>query len=197
MSGRSSFVEMVKAGRSVQVTALGDSLTVGHMVNCGYFPAFLDSIRRMNPDCEVRGSNHGICGDTARGGLSRFQSASRPYPDLALIQFGINDAFMGVSAEGFGRQIDEIAGLFLGLGSMVALVPPPPLRNLGDMAVVAPFVDACVRVATERRLPFAMYERGWCSDDRQSELWLDDGVHPSERGYRLMADSVLEALSLE
>lgn len=185
---------LLESGGEVHITGLGDSLTVGYMVEEGYFPQFLDLLRERYPLCRLTASNHGSCGDSAAGGLRRFTQAARPVSQLALVQFGLNDAYMGVSPLDFRDSLRQLVVKFQALGSQVLLVPPPVLREDSENRIAAPFIAVHKAVARATGALIADIESAWQRHIPQSDLWLFDGVHPSEEGYAIMARAVLDAL---
>lgn len=189
-----SFAQTVGNSTSLHISALGDSLTVGYMVGHGYFHQFLARLRREYPDCNITAENHGICGDTARGGLRRFTQASHPVPQLAIVQFGLNDAFMGIGASDFQSSLQRLVAEFQRLDAQVLLVPPPVLRDEADNSVARPFIQAHVAVAKATGALVADIAGAWEAHSQTEDLWLFDGVHPSEQGYTIMADAVWSAL---
>lgn len=191
------FVQLLESGDSAHLAGLGDSLTHGYMVTRGYFDMVADGLRDRHPDARLVVSNHGVCGDTATGGLRRLGPVLRPVPpDLTLVQFGLNDCFMGIPAEEFQ---EDLMDLLLALqrdapGSDLLLVPPPLLRYEEDNRTVKPYRRTFLKAAKETESTVAPVEKTWRTHEPAGPLWLSDGVHPSEEGYTIMARAVLAAI---
>lgn len=83
----------------MKIVAIGDSITYGQNVRADQaWPAVL--ARRTGHD--VR--NEGVCGDTTRLGLERFQKTVQLHrPDVVVIQFGHNDVNLWDSDNGLAR----------------------------------------------------------------------------------------------
>src|SRR3990172_12452360 len=93
-------IKKLKAGETLTIVALGDSLTHGWLVRKGYLDFMSEMIKSRYPHRTVKIINRGVPGDTAEGGLARLEhDVIDLNPDLVFIQFGLNDAFSGISAE--------------------------------------------------------------------------------------------------
>ena len=194
----SSFASLVKAQHLITVSVLGDSLSYGYMVSAGYVHMLMDLLARHHPSHEFRSHNHGVCGDTARGGLSRLRRALLDPPaDIALIQFGINDCFVGISASDFATAVSQIVKAYRAEcpEGIVLLVPPPPVHPQREHLMLASFRQAMQQVAESLEVVCVPIDEHWPVDKSSPNHWLSDGVHPSEEGYRLMARAVHAALS--
>jgi len=195
MPGR--FAGLLEAGGTARLAGLGDSLTYGYMVSRGYFDMVADGLRDRYPEAQLTVTNCGVCGDTAAGGLTRTGQLFRPgAPDLALVQFGLNDCYMGIPAAEFQEDLLDVV-YRLGRDAPeceILLVPPPALKFDEDNRMVKPFRRAFARAAEEAGVPSAQVEHEWRSHEPAGPLWLSDGVHPSEEGYSIIARAVLTAV---
>lgn len=192
MMGR--FLTRLDAGSRPLLVGLGDSLTFGWMVHRGYLHMVAEDLRARRSDAPPVVRNEGVCGDTAAGGRRRLSRLlEREVPDLLLIQFGLNDCFMGVRPEGFRRDLDGMIGALQTAApdSEVVLVPPPPLAFPADHRAAEPFRSAMQDAAGTSGIALAQVAAHWRQEVAQA--WLADGVHPSEIGYRWIADAVLAA----
>lgn len=191
------FVALLEAGGPAHLAGLGDSLTYGYMVSRGYFDMVADGLRDRYPEAQLTVTNCGVCGDTAAGGLARTGQLFRPgAPDLALVQFGLNDCYMGIPAEEFREDLLDVV-YRLGRDAPeceILVVPPPLLRFDDDNRMVKPFRRAFTRAAEEADVRCAPVEDHWCAHEAAGPLWLSDGVHPSEEGYSIIASAVLTAI---
>ena len=191
------FVRLLEAGGPAHLAGLGDSLTYGYMVSRGYFDMVADGLRDRYPEAQLTVANYGVCGDTATGGLNRAGQLFRPAPpDLALVQFGLNDCYMGIPAEEFQEDLlDLVSRLRRDAPECeLLLVPPPVLRFDDDNRMVKPFRRAFFRVAEEADVPIAPVAETWRTHEPAGPLWLSDGVHPSKEGYSIIAKAVLTAI---
>lgn len=141
--------------------------------------------------------NHGVCGDTAQDGLWRLGEALlHPPADIALVQFGINDCFSGVSASEFQAAVRQIVRDYQAEcpKGIVLLIPPPPVYPPEENRMLEPFRQAMRELAKRLCVVCVPIDHYWSVGASSPTHWLDDGIHPSEEGYRLMAVAVFEAL---
>ncbi|TFH37986.1 MAG: SGNH/GDSL hydrolase family protein [Chrysiogenales bacterium] len=190
----------LSSGTPVRIVALGDSLTQGWMVRKGY----LEFLREMLAERYISGNviivNRGVPGDTAEGGLMRLgREVLDADPDLVFVQFGLNDAYTGVSPERYQRTISTIVDRILAdTDAEVLLVTSVPLMHGEEDFMAESYYSRIEAVAEERGLPVARVHRYWKRKisggvDFRS-LVQGDGVHPNIEGYRLMAEAIMEKL---
>jgi acyl-CoA thioesterase-1 len=189
-----ALVKRMEQAEELLILGLGDSLTYGWEVERGFFDRFIDMLSSRYPQARIQRNNAGIPGDTAVGGLSRLGLLLDNRPDLVIIQFGLNDAFIGVDPRDFERSIRSITERVREVPAAVILVTSCALEREHDAAFVRPFYDAIVRVGAELSVPVAQLDRFW-SDSAQAKsdaiLHNYDGVHPNDQGYALMAEGLM------
>jgi len=189
------FMERLERGEGRTVMGLGDSLTFGYMVSRGYLHIVRDALVRRFPEAGLVVDNQGACGDTAAGGRARLRHllVDRS-PDLALIQFGINDAFVGIHVNAFRKDLEALVAAFRKArpDCEVVLIPAPPLAWDEDDAYVEPFRRAAWDVAAAHEAWVAPVGIFYHRD--RAGAYLADGVHPSEKGHAWIAEAVLRAL---
>ncbi|MBN2078303.1 MAG: hypothetical protein JW838_05015 [Spirochaetes bacterium] len=199
-------MELVKSksrlvkGVPIRIVALGDSLTQGWMVRKGYLDFLGELLAAKYPCGKVTIINRGIPGDTAEGGLMRLRrEVIDQDPDLVFIQFGLNDAYTGVSPERYHRTIEAMVDRLLAdTEAEVLLVTSVPIMHGEEDFMAEAFYSRLDAVARERNLPIARVHRYW---KRMISGGIDfrslvqgDGVHPNVEGYRLMAEAIMEEL---
>jgi len=193
----SRFRDRLLAGEPATLCALGDSLTVGYLVNRGYLDMVEADLRQRFPHCDLWVENRSVCGDTIFDGTRRAPHAllSAP-PHAALIQFGLNDCFSGVSSGQFRQGVTALVERLKtrSPGTEIILVPAPPIRAPEFDREAEPYRTACDDIAGEPGVVSAPVSCVWRAANQDLPLWLGDGVHPTEAGYRLMADAVLQSL---
>ena len=115
------------SARPIHIVAFGDSATSGWLVpRKDAYPEQLQSVlRKKGYDVAVK--NAGIPGDTTAGALRRFDSATGPDTDIAIVEFGVNDLRMHVPPKRMRANLAEIVRtlrrrhievLLIGLGSL-------------------------------------------------------------------------------
>lgn len=189
-------IERLEEGGAVTIAGLGDSLTYGWMVRRGFFDRFVDGLERRYPRAAIERVNAGLPGDTARGGLRRIGGVLQRSPQALVVQFALNDAFAGVGPDRFEQTLGEIARAALDAGAVPVLATSCPLVVESEQRLADAFYDAIRGAGRELGVPVAELARHWreaidpgCLLD---ELFLADGVHPTDEGHQLMADGLLE-----
>jgi len=195
-------IAKLQAGEAVTIAALGDSLTSGWMVARGYVEFLRDMLMVRYPKADVTLINSGIPGDTAPGGLYRLQQDALSYrPDCVLVQFALNDAFCGCSLGEFRRSIEAIIERIRQESSAEVLLLTSTLpAEASDFDVVAPFYAELKQIAKDCACALAPVDEHWraaiAGGIPHDSLVLYDRVHPSEAGYRLMAEAIMGCLSV-
>lgn len=189
-------IKKLKSGEEVKIAALGDSLTYGWMVENGYIDYLKKMIEKDYPRCSCRIFNRGVPGDTARDGLRRMDhDILRVNPDVVLIQFALNDAYMNYSPEEYQKNIDTIIiKIRDSTKSEIALVTSSAILNREENLHARRFYKKLYESAERFDLPVAAVHEYWesriSSGVVHASLVQGDGVHPTEKGYELMAEAV-------
>ncbi len=193
-------IEKLKSGSDVTIVALGDSLTSGWMVARGYTEFLRDMLMARYPKAGIKFVNSGIPGDTAPGGLFRLQQDVISYfPDLVLVQFALNDAFCGCSLKEFRRSIEAIIERIRQASSAEVLLLTSTLPvDTDELETVTLFYAELKQIARDKACGLAPVDEHWRdaieAGTSHDELVLHDRVHPSEAGYQLMAEAVMNSL---
>lgn len=181
------------------IAALGDSLTYGWLVNKGYLDFLNEMLCRKYPDLKISIKNHGVPGDTARDGLRRINNLTADNPDLCIIQFALNDAFTGITPDGFRKNIEQIVRkLQSDTSANLLLLTSVPINSPYENRVAESFYNIIIECGVKFDIPVAKVHEYWnkkiSSGIKHSSLVQGDGIHPVENGYRLMAEAVMELL---
>jgi acyl-CoA thioesterase I len=191
-------IKRLAAGQSFLLAALGDSLTSGWMVKKGYLDFLNDKLQDAYPKAQIKLSNHGLPGDTARGGLFRLQrQIIKNQPDAILIQFGINDLYSDISADNYKTNIEAMIHLIREKYSAeIILVTSVCFVTPGDNAAIKTFYQKLAELADEYALPLVKVHDYWQLKLDQgtpyNSIVKNDYVHPTEAGYQLMAEALMQ-----
>lgn len=189
-------IEKMKKGESASIVALGDSLTYGWMVGKGYLAFLKEMLGEAYPKCPLSLMNQGIPGDTARGGLHRLHRDVISFdPDCVLVQFALNDAFCGETAEDFGKTVEEIVrAIEEESEGEIVLVTSVCLDSDRENNFIEKYYGEMERVAVAYGHTIARVHETWKRKISEgvpfSRLVQFDGVHPTSEGYRYMAEAV-------
>lgn len=191
-------IKRLTAGQSFLLDALGDSLTSGWMVQKGYLDFLNDMLKEVYPKADIQLNNHGLPGDTARGGLFRLQrQVIKSQPDAFIIQFGVNDLYSDISADDYKSNVEAIIQLIKKeYSAEIILVTSVCFITPGDNAAINTFYQKLAELAEDYGLPLVKVHDYW-------QLKLDQGipydsivkndfVHPTEAGYQLMAEAIMQ-----
>ncbi|MBW2630490.1 MAG: hypothetical protein JRC90_01785 [Deltaproteobacteria bacterium] len=193
-------IKKLLSGVPVVVVALGDSLTYGWMVDKGYLDFLGEMIGERFPDARFSLINCGMPAGTAWDGLHRLQKdVLCRNPDCVFVQFGLNDAFSGYTPEEFRNSIELIIKrIGENTNSEIVLVTSVCLGNWRDNALVERYYGQLEKLAGLYGLPLAGVHMYWKDKISQGfqfgDLVQDDHVHPVSRGYRFMAEAIMELL---
>jgi len=191
-------IEKLKTGEPLKFVALGDSLTYGWMVKKGYLDFLSEMLATKYPEGKIDLYNVGIPGDTAEGGLQRLPKHVLDInPDIVSVQFGLNDMFVGYTPEQFEKNIRAIihrlkkeACCDILLMTSVA-IPDPHDDRQAEL-----YYSILIKIALQESLPIALVHAYWkkkiADGYRWDQLVQADQVHPTEEGYRLMAEAIME-----
>ncbi|TDQ11917.1 arylesterase [Pedobacter metabolipauper] len=178
-----------------RILFLGDSLTAGYglaNVSLESLPALLqENINALKLEYKI--TNAGISGDTSAGGLQRVDVLLYEPVDVFVLELGANDILRGISPATTHKNLQAIiskvknrypAAKMLLLGMEIPAWIPGTLaasfRNIfrtlasdNDMALVPFLLDGVLGV---------------------KHLNLNDGLHPTAAGYRIVATKVWPVL---
>jgi acyl-CoA thioesterase-1 len=173
------------------IDCFGDSITAGYGVDPG--KSYPDDLQA---DLDLRGYtyrivNSGISGNTTKDGVDRLLEILRLHPAIVIVEFGGNDGLRGLPITDTRRNLNTIVSTLLQAGSKVILagITLPP--NYGA-DYVRDFNETFTLVATQNHVPVLpnIYLHVYAVPNAIQ----DDGVHPTAKGARLVADQFLPLL---
>ncbi len=215
----------------VTIAFLGDSVTqgcfecyydeeVGYFGPCEYENSFAEHLRHflllLCPNAQINIINAGIGGDSAPGGLARFDRDVAPFhPDLVVVGYALNDS--GHGQEGLDRYKTALSGIVekvAAIGAECILLTPnsmndrvsphltnPHMRNAAAAFVqvdLDQYVDAARAVAAEHGVPVCDVYARWTAWRRAginvTELLSNKLNHPVRELHRLTAYLLAETI---
>lgn len=190
----------LEQGTPCSIIVIGDSLTRGWMVSQGY----VDFLRRMIPEKYARAnvtvSAQGVPGDSSGDGLYRLErDILRHDPSLVMIQFGLNDLFIGESPDRFETNLHTMVERIKDtLSSEILLLTSSLIFHNGESQRAQAYYDRIIETGEDFNIPVVRVHEYW---KKQIESGTDHGslvqfdrVHPTEEGYYLMARAIMELL---
>ncbi|HWQ35301.1 MAG TPA: arylesterase [Blastocatellia bacterium] len=173
------------------IVALGDSLTAGYGLETAQAWTTLLQQRLDERGFNYRVVNKGVSGDTSKGGLSRIEDALSGDVRVLILELGGNDGLRGLPPAELKKNLSNIieAAQRRGIRVILAGMEAPP--NFGD-DYTSEFRNVYRELAQQFHLsliPFFLQGVGGIA-----ELNLPDGIHPNEKGSRIVLENVWKAL---
>lgn len=212
-------------GRHVLLLALGDSVTLGLTTNPEllqdrtYHALLRTALSRLHPRTAFSSVNAGVNGDSAAGGLRRFQrDVLDRHPDLLIVGYGLNDSGRGPSGlAAFARDLGSMVGAAHAAGIATILMTPnwmatretgrvdPHYRHAlaslierQSSGLLGAYADAVRQVGVANGAPVADVYAVWERNVRQGRDMMEhlaNGLnHPDAAGHRLASRVLLRTL---
>jgi len=172
---------------------LGNSLTAGYKLNPNdAFPALIQKkIDALNWPFDVK--NAGLSGETTSGGLRRINWLLKKPVDILIIELGGNDGLRGISTEVTEKNlqgiIDRAKAKNPDITIILAGMQVPP--NLGKDYTQS-FESIYPILAKTNNLPLIPFLLKDVAG--LPKLNLPDGIHPTEEGHKIIAETVWQTL---
>lgn len=171
----------------------GDSLTAGYQLDPEEaFPALIQEILD-SLNLEYKVINAGLSGETTTSGRNRINWVLNQKADVFVLELGANDGLRGIplkeTRENLQAMINTVKSKNSKTRILLAGMQIPP--NLGQ-EYTAEFRQMFSDLAAENELyiiPFLLEGVAGIPD-----LNLEDGIHPTPEGHRIVADNVWQVL---
>ncbi len=188
------------------ITESGRNLLDPYDLGAGYVKIAAGKLRLLYPDLAFDVLNAGVGGDRTAELLERVrEDVVKEKPDCVIVQVGVNDVWcrfsLGeeVTPAAFGKNYRAILDEIAKTGAKVILIQPYVL-NMGDKQRFRPYLERFNEViraiAQERELPLIPMDEIFAgvTQDIDPAQFCTDGVHPTHRGCRYIADQVVKEL---
>lgn len=178
-----------EGGRPIEIVVLGDSLSAGYGLPSGSgFPETLQRKLRQRGFENVTIIGAGVSGDTAQGGLSRFEWSVPADAEGVIVELGANDALRGVDPARTRASLSQIVAMAQARGQKVLLAGMMAPPNMGE-AYGQAFNPIYSDIAVENGvLLYPFFLDGVAGDPAYN---LADGMHPNAEGVERIADGIL------
>lgn len=197
----------------MKIVFIGDSITDcerdrtdENSLGNGYVKILSDKLRPIYPDMDIQLINKGISGNEVCDVLARVNKDLIDLkPDAAVVMIGVNNVLHQFK---YGKQLDltqfekDFKELLTKIkeAGITLIVLEPFLIPAPDKLRMRPLfnkeLDIIHRVAVEIADEFVAYDEmfnGLSESIRYTEYSVD-GVHPTHRGSRLIADTAIKAI---
>ncbi len=186
-------------GCDVTIVAFGDSITAGFAVRRGFPSFWREMLQQKYPLARLEMINSGVSGDTTLDGLARLDWSVLSYePDLVTINFGINDAVLGLGLNEFEMNLKKMVKRILaGPGSEVLLLSSQPLETPPYDKMVRDYYHAIEGVAKQMDVGFVDVYKAWTEKIQPGtplgSLIIAGLDHPNEEGYKIIAEELMKS----
>ena len=192
-AGTASRPTTARATQKVTVLFFGTSLTAGYGLDPAIAFPNLVARKAAEAGTPIVAVNAGLSGETSAGALRRIDWTLRKPVDIVVVETGGNDALRALDADSLKTNIRGIVARIKALQPrariLLAVMEAPP--NLGARYTES-FRRAYREVAAEESLelmPFLLDKVAGFDSLNQA-----DGVHPNDKGERIVADNVWRSL---
>ena len=189
----SVFASVAAHATPKRVVALGDSLTEGYGVaRENAYPAVLQKLLQEGGHAEVQVINAGISGSTTASGIARLRWQLNRRPDIVILELGANDGLRGLPISEIKKNLSDVIELAQSnhIRVLLAAMKLPPSLGPAYTQQFAELFPALAKKYDVPMIPFLLQDVA-----AHRELNLEDGVHPNEKGYQMIARTVLRALT--
>ncbi len=175
------------ASENLRIVVLGDSLVAGYQLKPGEgFPEQLQQV--MDPQKSmVEFVNAGVSGDTSAAGLARLDWSVGDDVDGVILELGANDALRGISPETTRKNlvsiIEKLSARKIAIMLVGMLAPPNMGEEYGKQ-----FNEIYPELAKQHDLVFYPFFLDGVAAN--SELNLDDGMHPNPKGVGVIVERI-------
>ena len=197
----------------MKIVFIGDSITDcerdrtdENSLGNGFVKILSDKLRPISPDMDIQLINKGISGNGVCDVLARVnKDVIDLKPDTAVVMIGINNVLhqykygKQLDLKQFERDFTELLGKIKEAG-ITLIVLEPFLMPAPDKLRMRPLfnkeLEIIHRVAVDIADEFVAYDEmfnGLSESIRYTEYSMD-GVHPTHRGSRLIADTAIKAI---
>ena len=180
------------------IVCMGDSLTEGYGIK-----PYSDWPSLLEKTMDLKFINSGISGDTTAGMLARFQHMVIDHkPDYVIIMGGVNDISIDIPENHIIGNILAMTRLARhhNIQSIIGIPPPFFLSNHNkddSMFIKLPVFE-------NRLVKYSHTLQRFIDSDEQPSIdftlnmnaghYLQDGLHPNEKGHEVMADNARKQL---
>jgi acyl-CoA thioesterase-1 len=172
----------------------GNSLTAGYGLDEeASFPSLIQN-KIDSLDLDYKVINGGLSGETTASGLSRLDWFLEEQPEVFVLELGGNDGLRGIPLDETRKNlraiISSISNKYPATKILLAGMQIPP--NMG-IEYTEEFRKMYAEIAENQNVEFIPFLLEGVAGD--PELNLPDGIHPTEEGQKIVAQTVWKHLA--
>lgn len=180
--------------KDLTILFLGDSLTEGLGVNKEQaYPSLVEKKFNTTLDKKIKVINGGVSGSTTSDAQARLKWYLRSKPDYVFIALGANDGLRGLNLNQSQKNLENIIETAQKANAKVLLagmlIPPNYGPNYSEQ-----FKNMFLKLKKKYQLkfmPFLLLDVAGVKSLNQG-----DGIHPNEKGHKIIAKNVYEFLKV-
>jgi acyl-CoA thioesterase I len=185
---------MQASGNPKVILFFGDSLTAGYGLSPEEaFPALIEK-NCVENGTPCKAINAGLSGETSAGGLSRIDWILRQPIDVFVLELGANDGLRGLPLEqtrtNLQAIIDKVRTKYPRVKVVIAGMLVPPNMGPDYTASFRKIFPELAKKNNATLIPFLLQDVAGFE-----KLNLSDGIHPNQKGHKIVADNVYEILT--
>lgn len=184
-------LQAAMSDKEIVIVAFGDSLTAGYeLPPQAAFPVQLEKALRAKGH-NVRVVNAGVSGDTAAGGLARFDWSMPDNAAAVILELGANDALRGLPLPETKKALAAIMERLKARGCAVLIAGMQSPRNWGPEygnAFAAMYLDLA------KEYDASLYPFFLDGVALNPAMTLPDGLHPNEKGVARIVEGILPSV---
>ena len=177
---------------SKTIVFVGDSLTEGYGVaKESAYPNLLPAFFKERMGKEVTIVNGSVSGSTTASASSRFRWFLRSKPDILVLALGANDGLRGLSLPESKKNLEDVILLAKAEKMKIVLAGMLMPPNYGDdyRKEFETLFKELVKKHDLIFIPFLLEGVAGVKELNQA-----DGIHPNEKGHKIMAETVYKIL---
>ncbi len=176
------------------IVFFGNSLTAGYgLTPTEAFPAVIGE-KIDSAGLPYKVVNAGVSGETSSGGASRIDWILKQPLDVFVLELGANDGLRGIplaqTRQSLQEIIDKVKAKYPAATLVLAGMQIPP--NMGPQYATG-FRNLYPELAAKNGMTLVPFLLEGVGGERS--LNLEDGIHPTAEGHRLVAENVWRVLA--
>ncbi len=179
----------------VKIIALGDSITYGYPFGNKY-----SWVEGLSKKLGFQIENSGVNGNTLRDMYNRLvYDVLDTKPHYVILMGGANDVYQGYKLENLEDNFLKITQALEEHKIKPIVALPPPVEEKNFESILDAFRSFIRKKAKKAKWPIIDFYTAFLDPKKKTKKaqvgLLEDGVHPSAEGYRLMADTAAPSLT--
>lgn len=180
-----------KTNAPIKILILGDSVSEGFGVSrANSYPVLVENKLKAKGH-NVKIINASVSGSTTASAEKRLKWGLRNKPDFLFLALGGNDGLRGIKADVSRANLEKAIKLAKSNNVKVVLAGMLMPYNYGE-AYRKEFSDSYAKLAKQYNVTFIPFLLKGVGGEKDYNL--ADGIHPNEKGYEIIANTIVAHL---